>query len=148
MQCFEPLFPPWDLNLLLNTENIVSIAQGQFYGIYACIISTNLLFLSSQSPQPLAKKPKKLNQPSSGLHSGWDSAIKLECIALADQWNTEDEDSLVQYGGMVGDDEDDDVKWSVVVKDKGSKQGPSNYVHTTLVHVSSNKLTNKLSHHP
>ena len=59
----------------------------------------------------------------------------------------EDDDSLVQYGGMVGDDEDDEVERLVVVKDKGLKRGPSNYVRTSLVHLSNNKLRNKCSHH-
>ena len=41
---------------------------------------------------------------------------------------------------MVGDDEDDEVEQSVVVKEKGSKRGPSHYVCTSLVHVSNNEL--------
>ena len=49
---------------------------------------------------------------------------------------------------MVGDDEDDEVERLVVVKDKGLKRGPSNYVRTSLVHLSNNKLRNKCSHHP
>ncbi|KIM49896.1 hypothetical protein M413DRAFT_43621, partial [Hebeloma cylindrosporum] len=81
----------------------------------------------SPSPQPPSKKPKKSNQPPSGLRSGWDSAIKAKSITPAIKSNTEDGDSLVQYGGMVGDDEDDAVERAVVVKGKGSKQGPSHY---------------------
>ena len=38
---------------------------------------------------------------------------------------------------MVGDDEDDEVERSAVVKDKKSKQGPSDYVRISLVPVSS-----------
>ena len=45
----------------------------------------------------------------------------MKSIVLANKSNTEDDDSLVQYGGMIGDDEDDEVKWLVVVKDKGLK---------------------------
>ena len=82
-------------------------------------------FFRSQSPQPLAKKHKKSNQPPSGLRSGWDSAIKQKFIAPANKSNTEDDDSLVQFKGMVGDDEDDKVEWSVVVMDKGLKQALS-----------------------
>ncbi|KAF8799804.1 hypothetical protein BYT27DRAFT_7221912 [Phlegmacium glaucopus] len=74
------------------------------------------------------KKFKKSNQPPSGLRSGWDSAIKAKSIAPANKSNTEDDDSLVQFGGMVGDDEDDEVERSVVVNDKGSKRGPSHYI--------------------
>ena len=52
----------------------------------------------------------------------------------------EDYDSLTRYGGMVGDDEDDEVERSVVGIEKGSKRGPSQYVHTSIVHVSNRKL--------
>ena len=38
---------------------------------------------------------------------------------------------------MVGDDEDDEVERSAVVKDKKLKQGPSDYVRISLVPVSS-----------
>jgi hypothetical protein len=79
----------------------------------------------------LAKKPKKSNQPPSGLRSGWDSAIKAKTIAPANKSNTEDDNS--QYAGMIGDNEDDEVERSAVVNDKGSKQGPSHYVRTSLV---------------
>jgi hypothetical protein len=34
----------------------------------------------------------------------------------------------VAYGGMVGDDEDDEVERSAVVNHKGIKRSPSNYV--------------------
>jgi hypothetical protein len=66
------------------------------------------------------------------------SAIKQKFIAPANKSNTEDDDSLVQYGGMVGDDKDDEVERSVIVMDKGFKRAPSNYVHTTPVHVNNN----------
>ena len=109
--------------------------------------SACFFFFRSQSPQPLAKKHKKSNQPPSGLHSGWDSAIKQKFIAPANKSNTEDDDSLVQFGGMVGDDEDDEVEQSVIVTDKGLQQAPSDYVHTTLVHGNNNRMTNEFSHH-
>ena len=38
---------------------------------------------------------------------------------------------------MIGDNEDDEVEHSVVVVDKKSKRGPSDYVHIYLVPVSS-----------
>ena len=41
--------------------------------------------------------------------------------SIAPATKTDDDDSLTQYGGMVGDDEDDEVERSVIVKDKGSK---------------------------
>jgi hypothetical protein len=46
----------------------------------------------------------------------------------------EDGNSLSQYGGIVGDNEDDEVERSAVVNDKQSKRlgGPSNYVRTFL----------------
>ena len=49
-----------------------------------------------------------------------------------------EDDSPVQFSGMVGDDEDDEVERSVLVNDKGSKKGPSDYVRTyfKLIHVS------------
>jgi hypothetical protein len=76
-----------------------------------------------------AKKPKKSNQPPSGLRSGWDSAIKSS--APADKSNQEDDiDSLVWYGGMVGDEENDEMEWSVIMNDKGPKRGPNRYVRT------------------
>jgi len=49
---------------------------------------------------------------------------------------------------MVGDDEDDEVERSVVVKEKGSKRGPSHYVRASLVHVSNNELIEESSHQP
>jgi len=47
--------------------------------------------------------------------------MKAKPIAPANKSNKEDDDSLVQYGGMVGDDEDDEVERLVIVKDKGLK---------------------------
>ena len=38
---------------------------------------------------------------------------------------------------MIGDDEDDEVERSVVVVDKKSKRGPSDYVRISLVPLSS-----------
>ena len=67
--------------------------------------------------------------------------------SIAPATKTDDDDSLTQYGGMVGDDEDDEVERSVIVKDKGSKRGPSQYVRISLVHVS-NKLIDEFSHPP
>jgi hypothetical protein len=46
LQRFEPLFPPQDLNLLLNTQNVISIAPGQFYKFYATIICMAFFFFS------------------------------------------------------------------------------------------------------
>ena len=60
----------------------------------------------------------------------------------------EEDDSLAGYGGMVGDDEDDEVEQSVIMKEKGSKWGPSHYVRTSLVHVSNNELIDESSHQP
>ena len=105
-------------------------------------------FFRSQSPQLLAKKHKKSNQPPSGLRSSWDSAIKQKFIAPANKLNTEDDDSLVRFGGMVGDDEDDEVERSVIVTDKGLKRAPSDCVRTTLVHGNDNRITNEFSHRP
>jgi hypothetical protein len=62
--------------------------------------------------------------------------------------NTEDDDSLVQFGGIVGDDKDDEVERLVIVMDKGLKQAPSDYVHTTLVHGNNNRMTKEFSCHP
>ena len=41
---------------------------------------------------------------------------------------------------MVSDDEDDEVERSVIGIEKGSKWGPSQYVRTSIVHVSNCKL--------
>ena len=49
---------------------------------------------------------------------------------------------------MVGEDEDDEVEQKVVVKDKGSKQGPSHYVCTSDGPCKHNKLKNKFSPRP
>lgn len=79
-----------------------------------------------------------MNQPPSGLRSGWDSAIKAKTVTPANKSSTEeDETSPAQYGGMIGDDEDDEVERSVVVKDIKSKRGPSDYVCISLVPVGS-----------
>ena len=67
--------------------------------------------------------------------------------SIAPATKMDDDNSLAWYGGMVGDDEDDEVEWSVVVKDKGSKWGPSHYVCISLVHVS-NELIDESSHPP
>ena len=72
----------------------------------------------------------------------------MKFIAPANKSNTEDDDSLVWFEGMVGDDEDDEVERLVVVMDKGLKRAPSDYVHTTLVHGNNNRMTNKFSHCP
>jgi hypothetical protein len=72
----------------------------------------------------------------------------VKSFAPANKSNTEDDDSLVQYRGMVGDDEDDEVERSVIVKDKGSKRGPSHCVRISLVHVSIIALRDKFSHLP
>jgi hypothetical protein len=71
-----------------------------------------------------------LNQPPSGLRSGWDSAVKAKSIAPAHKTNAEDDDSLVRYGGMVGDDEDDEMERSVVINNGVVKRSPTNYVRT------------------
>ena len=47
----------------------------------------------------------------------------------------------------MGDDEDDEVERSVVVKDKGPKRGPSHYVRISLVYVI-NELIDESSHPP
>jgi hypothetical protein len=108
-------------------------------------LDSTLMFPSKiQSPPPLAKKSKKLNQPPSGLRSGWDSAIKDKAITPANNLksNTEEADnSPEQYGGMIGDDEDDEVERSVVVNDKKPKRGPSNYVSTISLILVGTKLT-------
>ena len=47
----------------------------------------------------------------------------------------------------MGDDEDDEVEQSVVVKDKGPKRGPSHYARISLVHVI-NELIDESSRPP
>jgi hypothetical protein len=42
----------------------------------------------------------------------------VKSLALASKSNTEDDNSLARYGGMVGDDEDDKVERPAVVNDK------------------------------
>ncbi|KAF8808307.1 hypothetical protein BYT27DRAFT_7222942 [Phlegmacium glaucopus] len=74
-----------------------------------------------------AKKPKKSNQPPSGLRSGWDSAIKTKLMAPAEKTHQEHNDSPARYGGMVSDNEDDEMERSAVVNDKDSKWGHNSY---------------------
>jgi hypothetical protein len=56
---------------------------------------------------------------TSSLRSGWDSAIKAKTVKAPNKSSTEEDDtSPALYGGMIGDNEDDEVERSVVVKDK------------------------------
>ena len=66
---------------------------------------------------------------------------------IAPATKMDNDDSLTQYGGLVGNDGDYGVDQSVVVNDKGLKRGPSQYVNISLVHVS-NKLIDEFSHPP
>lgn len=54
----------------------------------------------------------------------------------------------MRYGGMVGDEEDDEMERSAIVNDKGPKRGPNHYVRTSLVHVSNHKFIDQFSRHP
>lgn len=78
---------------------------------------------------------KKSNQLPSGFRSGWDSAVKAKPIASANKSNAEDDNSAEKYGGMIGDNEDDEVeRRSVVNSNKESKPGASNYVRICSIH--------------
>ncbi|KAF8801772.1 hypothetical protein BYT27DRAFT_7226672 [Phlegmacium glaucopus] len=90
----------------------------------------------SQSQAGPVKKAKKSNQPPSGLRSGWDDAIKTKLIAPADKTHQEDNNLLARYGGMISDNEDDEMERSAIVNDKGSKRGPNNYVPHRLIQSS------------
>lgn len=59
-----------------------------------------------------SKKSKKSNRPPSGLLPGWD---RNQSPAGKDIASTED-DSMVQYGGLVDDEEDDEIEKAAVRK--------------------------------
>jgi len=46
----------------------------------------------------------------------------------------------MQYGGMVGDDENDGLKRLVLLNDKGKKGEQNNYVRISLIHISMNLM--------
>jgi hypothetical protein len=58
-------------------------------------------------------------------------------VAPANKSSTEEDDtSPAQFGGMIGDDEDDEVELSAIVNDKKSKRGGANdYVRISLIPV-------------
>ena len=64
----------------------------------------------------LNKKSKKTNQPPSGLITGWDrdmSGLKVTAgvTQAASELIQDDLDgSMVRFGGLVGDDEDEEVE--------------------------------------
>jgi len=66
-----------------------------------------------------SKKSKKSNQPPSGLLPGWDrnrsQATSAAPAAGKDIVSTED-DSMVQYGGLLEDEEDDEIEKTAVCK--------------------------------
>ena len=91
------------------------------------------MFSLKPKPTAFGKETQKIKPAPSGLHSGWDtSTIKHKTVAPDIKSNTEDDNPLVQYGGMIADNEDDEVERKVVVNDKVSKRGPSDYVHISL----------------
>ena len=77
----------------------------------------------SENTAKLTKKAK--NKPTiSGLIPGWDSNLKTSS-SVSNEVITpvEDDDSMVRYGGMVDDEEDDDLEHVAVVSGKLSKKG-------------------------
>ena len=69
-----------------------------------------------------SKKSKKSNQPPSGLLPGWDhnqskstSAAPANAAAGKDNVSAKD-DSMVQYGGLLEDEEDDEIEKAAVLK--------------------------------
>ena len=73
-----------------------------------------------------AKPTKKAkNKPTiSGLIPGWDSNFKVSSkVSNEVTAPVDDNDSMVQYSGMVGDEEDDDLERVAVVSGKSSKKG-------------------------
>ncbi|KAF8801817.1 hypothetical protein BYT27DRAFT_7245062 [Phlegmacium glaucopus] len=64
---------------------------------------------NAKKPEKPAKKAKN-KQAVSGLIPGWDSTYNALSNACNEMVGPIDDDSMVQYGGMVGDEEEDDIE--------------------------------------
>ena len=86
----------------------------------------------SENPAKQPSKKVKNNHTVLGLIPGWDS--KYKALSKASNEVTapvDDDDSMVQYSGMVGDEEDDDLECVAVISGKSSKKGTL-VCHSTL----------------
>jgi hypothetical protein len=60
----------------------------------------------------------------SGLIPGWDSTYKASSSARKEvAGRLGDDDSMVQYGGIVGDEEGDDLERAAAISAKSNKRG-------------------------
>ena len=96
---------------------------------FACPRSNFSLRNNHRAPEQRtgSKKSKKSNQPPSGLLRGWDhnesqSTSAAPAAAGKDVASTDD-DSMVQYGGLLEDGEDDEIEKAAVHKSLSTFKG-------------------------
>jgi hypothetical protein len=67
----------------------------------------------------LNKKSKKTNQPPSGFIAGWDRDVSgsKATAATASELIQDVDESMVQYGGLIDDEEDDEIERVAIRKD-------------------------------
>jgi hypothetical protein len=90
-------------------------ALRPYYDILSSLITIQR---GPERAKELNKKSKKINQPPSGLITGWDrdvSGSKVTAGVTASEHDVDE--SMVRFGGLVKDEEDDEIERVAIRKD-------------------------------
>ncbi|KIM41783.1 hypothetical protein M413DRAFT_410062 [Hebeloma cylindrosporum] len=115
-------------------------------GTPATAEATKLKRKADDSNENINKKSKKTNQPLSGLIVGWDRnpSGSRATASIASEVSQDIDESMVQYGGLVDDEENDEIERVAIRKDVPKDAGGKKTL-PSLIKITDSKPTTQLT---